>query len=277
MVFAPELALHDVTRDLSAAFVRDTHSGLLLYGGEGSGLLTLAGTIARSINDHPDGAIVIGPENGKDIPIEQVRKLYHDTRSKRASHLVVIIDEADRMSVPAQNAFLKLLEEPPENVIFIMTTHLPQMLLSTIHSRVATIEVRPISVEASRQMIMAHGDIEPTKQSQLLFLASGRPAGLKKLLEDEVYFEKRADVTRLARSVVQGSTYQRLIYLKDAMNDRVKALELVRTMGDIIKFGSVKSPSHQAARQLDVIADGIEQLEANANVRLQLLHLALYL
>ncbi|MGB3023481.1 MAG: AAA family ATPase [Candidatus Saccharimonadales bacterium] len=277
MTFAPDLVLHDITRRRCEAFVADPHNGLLLYGSFGCGLLTLAQAIARALSNEPGAMMVVQGSEGKDIAIEQIRQLYHDTRAKRSGRLTVIIDDAERMSVPAQNSFLKLLEEPPENVVFIVATHSPQLLLPTIRSRIAAIEVRPISRSVSLSMIEEHGINDAMTQSQLLFLAGGRPAGLMKLLDDPDYFSVRADVTRQARSVLQASTYQRLIGMKVAMGDRATALELVTTMGNIISYGIAKQPSDRSAHQLDIIASTIDQLQSNANVRLQLLHLALAL
>ena len=52
-----------------------------------------------------------------------------------------IIDEADAMNVPAQNAALKLLEEPPKGVLFLLCTVNAQQLLPTVRSRCAEIDL----------------------------------------------------------------------------------------------------------------------------------------
>ena len=277
MTFAPELVLHDVTRQLCAAFIRDHDHGLLLHGGDGCGLRTLATVLAQALNTEHDGTSFIEPLDDKDITIEQIRQLYHDTRAVRNHQLSVIINDAERMSVPAQNAFLKLLEEPPARVVFILTSHSPQLLLETIRSRVSSIEVRPISAEASRQLITSAGVTDATTISQLLFLARGKPAGLLKLIALPDYFAHRAETMRVARSIVQSSTYQRLILLREAMGERERALEIVQTIGDVIQFGMKKAPTAHTADQLGVISRTIDHLKANANVRVQLLLLALAL
>lgn len=276
MAFAPNFVLHKVTRQLCEAYLKDPTTGLLLYGDNGCGLQSLAHELAVALNPNPDGILSVTPEEGKDITIDQIRQLYHDTRAKRERHLSVIIDDAETMSVPAQNAFLKLLEEPPERVVFILTSHVPNILLATIRSRVSSIEVRSISEDDSRTLIRDHGVTDATNESQLLFLASGKPAGLLKLINDPEYFASRAETIRVARRIIGGSAYERLIILNTA-NDRDKALEIVHTLGDVITFTMKKSASEHSAGQLDVIANTIDNLQANANVRLQLLSLALSL
>lgn len=277
MPFAPDIVLHEVTRQACMGYLRQPRHGLLLYGASGVGLKRLALAIAETLNPASDGMMLIEAEEGKDITIEQVRGLYHDTRTVHAERYTVVVDDCERMNIPAQNAFLKLLEEPPASVTFILTSHAPHMLLPTIRSRVAAIEVKSISRQASEQLIASRGVSDPTMVSQLLFLAAGKPAGLLRLIDDPQYFAHRAETMRLARSIVQSSTYQRLILLREAMSDRTNALELVETMGDILAHGLGRAPSPTAARQIQTISDTIDNLQANANVRLQLLSLALAL
>jgi DNA polymerase III subunit delta' len=65
-------------------------------------------------------------------------------RSFRGKGKVFIIDEADLMEPPAQNALLKTLEEPPPGTYLIMITASPQELLSTIRSRSQLVEFGPL-------------------------------------------------------------------------------------------------------------------------------------
>ncbi len=277
MTFAPDLSLHLITRQLCDAYVRDPATGLLLSGDDGSGLETLAMAIATSLNNHPDGVMTIIADGDRDITIEQIRQLYHDTRTIRDHHLTVIIAGAERMSLPAQNAFLKLLEEPPARVVFVMTSHSPNMLLPTIRSRIAHIEVRPISRDESVALLARQGITDEIKIGQLLFVAGGKPAKLVRLIQDDGYFADCAEMIRLARTFVTESSYTRLTMLADIALDRSKALAFLRTMGEVVMFGHKKSPTRRMTRQLDHIVTAIDKLEANANVRLQLLRLALTL
>ncbi len=86
---------------------------------------------------HPD-ITVVAPEDGKKfIPVDAIRELRANAYVKphSANYKVFIIDGAERMNEQAQNALLKVLEEPPANVIFILVTLSRTILLETIVSR----------------------------------------------------------------------------------------------------------------------------------------------
>lgn len=95
---------------------------------------------------HPD-IITLGrlaDDKGKtkrEINIEQIRQIRSDAcvLPNEAKQKVYIINEADSMNVPAQNAALKLLEEPPNGAVFLLCVRNAQQLLSTVRSRCSEI------------------------------------------------------------------------------------------------------------------------------------------
>ena len=97
---------------------------------------------------HPDIITVQRPldKNGsrkKEIVVDQVRELAMDAPvlPNEAERKVYIIEDADRMNLNAQNAALKLLEEPPQGVIFLLCVENPGLMLETVRSRCAVINV----------------------------------------------------------------------------------------------------------------------------------------
>ncbi|MDR0491063.1 MAG: hypothetical protein LBH28_07455 [Oscillospiraceae bacterium] len=86
---------------------------------------------------HPDIAIVEKPEGKREILIDQIRELKRDVIvvPGEADKKAYIIDGADTMNVNAQNAFLRILEEPPSHAVFILKTENPAALLPTVRSR----------------------------------------------------------------------------------------------------------------------------------------------
>ncbi len=97
------------------------------------------------------------------IPVSMIRRI------SSWSHLapygkkkVVIIEQADRMQDSARNAFLKILEEPPRDVVFILTTSRRGAILPTILSRVRTYGFisRPLDVQQSVITRVFHDDPE---------------------------------------------------------------------------------------------------------------------
>ena len=91
---------------------------------------------------HPDLGFVRRPLDDKgnkkrDIQVDQIRDMGADAfvLPNEASGKVYIIEEADTMNESAQNAALKLFEEPPHGVHFILCTTNPEKLLTTVRSR----------------------------------------------------------------------------------------------------------------------------------------------
>jgi hypothetical protein len=102
---------------------------------------------------HPDVHIV-APEE-RSVTIDQVRALlkqivYQPMQSERAWWLVLA---AESLTEPAQQALLKLLEEPPTFLQLVLVTNQPQQLLPTIHSRCLLIQLPASQVEESTELI----------------------------------------------------------------------------------------------------------------------------
>ena len=95
---------------------------------------------------HPDLIRVarLADDKGKkkrEITIDQIRAVVADSvvLPNEAARKVYLIEDADTMNVPAQNAALKLLEEPPRGVIFLLCAANAETLLETVRSRCAEI------------------------------------------------------------------------------------------------------------------------------------------
>lgn len=149
---------------LSRAVARDTMPPALLFAGPaGVGKRQAANAVAAALNClqpasserferdacgecpacrriergvHPD-VITIEPGDSGTIKIEQVRDVIDRAgyRPFEGRRRVVIIDEADALVAPAQNALLKTLEEPPSASVFILVSSMPDSLLDTVRSR----------------------------------------------------------------------------------------------------------------------------------------------
>jgi DNA polymerase-3 subunit delta' len=85
---------------------------------------------------HPD-VVIVEPGDTGAIKIDQIRDVVERSayRPFEGRRRVVVIDEADALMAPAQNALLKTLEEPPSLSVFILVTTRPDMLLPTVRSR----------------------------------------------------------------------------------------------------------------------------------------------
>lgn len=89
------------------------------------------------------------------IDIEAVRKAAPFLRmtASEGGWRIVIVDDADRMNRNAQNALLKILEEPPDNALLILIAHRPGALIPTIRSRCRMVPFRPLSQDVLRDLL----------------------------------------------------------------------------------------------------------------------------
>ena len=104
-------------------------------------------------DNHPDYMFI--ERDGNSIKIEQIRYLIQKISEKpiESSKKVYIIDNADTMTVEAQNSLLKTLEEPPEYVCLILIASNESKLLNTIKSRCTKIFFTPIEDEKIEKYI----------------------------------------------------------------------------------------------------------------------------
>ena len=258
--------LHPTTQQKIAHYALAPAQSTLMVGDEGIGF----SGILEVIGGQP---YVVRPENGT-ISAEAIRSLYDLTRSRSTTKRLIVIDDADLMSLTAQNAFLKLLEEPSPSTYFLLLSHAPERLLPTIRSRVAMIQLAPITLEQSNQLLDELKVTDATKRQQLLFIATGLPALLATLAHDETIFESRAQLVRDARTLLQESTYQKL-KVAQKYKDRSTALSLLKDATRFLRQTTSPINASTTLKRLDILMISYERIEANGNVRLWLAMAAL--
>ena len=94
---------------------------------------------------HPDILRITRQEGKREIYVNQMREIKADTAvlPNEAARKVYIIEEADTMNSAAQNAMLKVLEEPPAYAVFLLLAENPRMLLGTVRSRCVELSLAP--------------------------------------------------------------------------------------------------------------------------------------
>ena len=148
----------------TAAAGRIPHA-YLFYGQDLSGMKQTALEFVKLINHwknlpqtHPD-LIIVQPEEQREIKIKQIRQLYLELSLKAysAPWKSVIIEKAHTLNREAQSAFLKLLEEPKGQTLFILITNWPDFLLPTILSRVERLrfQISPPSLTEAQNKIIS--------------------------------------------------------------------------------------------------------------------------
>ena len=99
---------------------------------------------------------------------------------------VVVIDDADTMNRNAQNALLKILEEPPKNTVIILVTHRLGALIPTIRSRTRLFNLKPLSPDEMTELLSAKGHTLDSNQSAIInAMAEGSFGKANDILEPE--------------------------------------------------------------------------------------------
>jgi len=100
-----------------------------------------------------------------------VRKL--SLKSSQGGYKVSIIWLPERMNIECANKLLKLIEEPPQQTVFIMVCEEPEKLLETIRSRVQRIEIRRTDNDAIRRALIERRGIDEDSALRISRLANG--------------------------------------------------------------------------------------------------------
>ncbi len=148
---------------------------------------------------HPD-VFIIEYGGVKDIKVDQIREEVEDRlyfKPFEGRFKVAIVDEAHRMNLNAQNAFLKTLEEPPRDSVIILITSQPQVLLPTIRSRCQSFEFKPLSQDAIVEEIIKRKKLS-RDEAILVARLSGRSLGKALSLDEDLLSERKEIIMKLS-------------------------------------------------------------------------------
>ena len=134
---------------------------------------------------HPDFRLVRRSLNSRpphrlrgEISVEDVRAVgqFLQHTAAMGGWRTVIVDSADAMNTNAQNALLKILEEPPPRTLLLLVCHAPSRLLPTVRSRCRTLHLRPLAEDQVGAIIAQQKpDLEEAERQLLARLADGAP------------------------------------------------------------------------------------------------------
>ena len=134
-------------------------------------------------------------EGKRNITIGDIREMILLTAQHglEGNRRVVLIRHAEDMLDPAQNALLKILEEPPEGTFFLMTTKQPGMILPTVVSRCRPLKIRPWT-EAELEAMLVQRGTEAVSARKAAQEAEGSIGQAIALTENQGYWQFREEV-----------------------------------------------------------------------------------
>ena len=205
-------------------------------------------------------------------------------RPAEGQYKVAILTDVEHMNETAANAFLKLLEEPPPQTVFLLTTSRPEQLLPTIVSRCQRLRFDPLLPESIEGALVEREEMAPDTASMLARMADGSYSRALDLAENEDLMASRElvlDYFRAAYSQKVTSLTDCIDELSSQGRERVKSmlrlmlrwvrdLMLYRTMGDEAPLVNVDQ-ADAVARFCDNLPDA--DLEGMVTLVEEALHL----
>lgn len=223
------------SQKLDALLEKPPHA-VLLAGQQGIGKTHIARALSAQLlgsTDLDNAAYYreVAPSSGS-ISIEQIRTLADFFKltvpGKKTVARTAVLHDADTMGLEAQNALLKLLEEPPKGSVIILTSSHAERLLVTIRSRVQLVHLTAPDQEALTQHFIQVGH-DKAAVSAAVLRANGNVAEIKRLLESEAPDETVAQV----KQALGGTTYDRLLMVESLVKSKDKGISFVTTLAAV--------------------------------------------
>lgn len=252
---------------------------------------------SENIDNSPD-YINIYPD-GNSIKIAQIRKLQTDIIIKpHKDYKLYILNDAEKMTIEAQNALLKTLEEPPEYAIMILITSNKDTLLDTIKSRCEILKFLPISLFDLKEYLIKTG-VEEQRAQLLATFSRGSIKKALELSESAEFAVMRDDIqsyiqTILDRNIVeileipsQMDKYKPEIinildmvinYFRDIMLLKEKVDKSMIINSDKITFVQnmgKKISYSQVSKIIDIIEETKKKIRSNCNFNISIQVMAL--
>ena len=126
--------------------------------------------------NHPDVTLVEPAEGKRLLGVELVRDAIHlaSQSPSEGPWRVFILPNAELMTASTTNALLKTLEEPPAQVVLLLTSTEPETLLPTLLSRCQPVPLQPLATAEVAEALSARWGVAPTEAHALAALAHGR-------------------------------------------------------------------------------------------------------
>lgn len=185
--------------------------------------------VCRRVMDekHPD-VTVVRPA-GKNIPVETIRALRLDAFKKpsESDRKVYIIKNADRMWEEGASTLLKVLEEPPGSVIFILVTATGGGVMPTIRSRCQEIRFSNVPLDELKGYLLDHKDVTPERADLIVRLTGGVLGRALDWCDEPWRLTRRDNVIKTARALRRADLNHTLEMAQELYRDVRAPLEEV--------------------------------------------------
>lgn len=251
------LLLHAATKKSLGNFIKQPSHTLAIVGAPGAGKGVTAAHIAAELLSLPVDKLASNPyfrvyqPLNNTTTIETAREISNlitlKTTGKSNIRRVIIIEDAQTMTVEAQNALLKTFEEPPSDTVFIVTLSSTSNILPTILSRLQVISLQPLSQKEVVEHFVKAGN-DQAKVKQYYFMSGGLPGLMDALLSDETSHPLVRSVQQ-AKAILQADSFERLTMADEIVKNK-QVHDIVAALCIISRSALHLEASQENARQL---------------------------
>ena len=270
----------------------------LFTGPQGVGRRTLALRLAQALNceqppapgefcgecracrliarmEHPDLSIVQSEAAGKTLKVEQIRELQRtlSLAPYEARYKIALLLRFEEANPSAANALLKTLEEPPPQVVMLMTASDGEALLPTILSRCEVIRLRPLPLETVSEGLQTRWGLPAPEAELLAHLSGGRPGYALNLHRNPAALEQRQTWLDDHRRLLSASRVERFAYAEPLAKDRTALRAALQTWLTLWRDVMLRAAGSSApltnldrAEEIQFLADKVDLATAQSMV-----------
>lgn len=280
-----QLLVSSATKRTLESYLNKPAHTILIVGTEGLGtdvitsLLTRELLKAKSILTLKNSSQIfeVRPNDSNNISINSVREIWQYSRvpasGASSNKKIVVVHRAETMTREAQNSFLKLLEEPPAYMLFVLEVSSDKLLLPTVRSRAQKIVLKPMPEKDVLKLMADKYGADSDDARRAWIMSGSEPYRALQILR-----EGGSDRLSKAKQLLSLDAYSRISENKELLKDRSWALGL---SDDIMKIsylaldGAIKSGKNgrRWIKRLKLASMTKENLSANGNVRLNIVRL----
>lgn len=180
--------------------------------------------------NHPDLHLL--QPSGASLKIEQIRELQKQVQYKpyQAKRQVFVIEQVEAMTQEAANCFLKTLEEPSGQTVFILLSDQPYALLPTILSRCQQFQFRPLANQEVVAGLVKLVGIDQDRAAELAPLAGGSLGRALRLASGNEQWPLRAKFLELVKRLPKINRVQALATAEEFASERNEAVEILELL-----------------------------------------------
>ncbi len=165
--------------------------------------LKCASCISFDNDNNPDVVYITNSDKQKSIGVEKIREEINETvliRPFKYNKKVYIIEDFNLLTVQAQNAFLKTLEEPPNYVVYLLMTTNYNDLLQTILSRSVVLKIKPLSSKHIEEFL--EETYKNDNYKVISSIANGNIGNAISLIENDEFLQKRDKALYIIKKII---------------------------------------------------------------------------